>query len=76
MPVPGSGPVRTAAGGMSCWMLYEREIWEAYSEFAGCYRNSFYFVDGEMVRDSCGFLYYMRAESAWFELLSCIAFPW
>jgi hypothetical protein len=73
---PGGGVVRTAGGGMSCWMSYEREIWEAYTDFAGCYRNSLEVQDGEFLRDACGILYYVRAESAWFELLSCVAFPW
>lgn len=55
-----------------CWGQYETYILWAWGQYEQCITSYFALIRG---LSYCEFQYYMRAESAWFQFLSCSAIP-
>jgi hypothetical protein len=57
---------------VDCWGQYERFISWAWDQYLNCIVSHRGLISGLTY---CEFQYYMRAESAWFQFLSCSAIP-
>jgi hypothetical protein len=72
---PAEGRVRqiSARRITDCWGQYESYISWAWDQYLYCLTGSRSLLMGSL--SYCEFQYYMRAESAWFQFLSCSAIP-
>jgi hypothetical protein len=62
----------SGGGGPSCYELWSAEVLVAWNDYTGC-RHSFPWYNP--LREACSFLWIIRIESAWFQLISCSAIP-
>jgi len=67
-----AGRLRRAALGTDCYREWEQLVVRAMNEFLSCFADTLWYAPLQYL---CSFRWFLQAESAWFQFLSCSSFP-